>query len=193
VETIRLSVHLYVLAATGKPEPRTALEGKFSVSYCAAIGMIEGAAGPGQLADDKVRRPDAVALRRKVKLEVNEALRRRETVAELRTTDGRTLRERVEHASGAEQNPMSDADPEAKFHNLTSPILGAERADQLADLVAAGPGGRRAGAGPGDRSAVGDAGVADCRPSGWRVPRLGPGGHRTPVEGQPGKRPHPVR
>src|SRR5205823_7874600 len=50
IEKIELGVHPLVLELTGKPDPRGGLEGKFSVSHCAAVAVIDGAAGEAQCA-----------------------------------------------------------------------------------------------------------------------------------------------
>ena len=55
-----------MLSLTGKTEPQTGLEGKFSIYHCIAVGLIYGAAGERQFQDAVVRDPAVVALRRKV-------------------------------------------------------------------------------------------------------------------------------
>jgi len=37
----------------------------------------------------------------------------------------------VEHAIGSLQNPMTDANLESKFHDLSDPVLGAARTTQV--------------------------------------------------------------
>lgn len=46
-------------------------------------------------------------------------------------TDGRRVHVFVEHAIGSLQNPMTDANLEAKFHGLSDPVLGAVQATAL--------------------------------------------------------------
>ena len=52
--------------------------------------------------------------------------------------DGRRVHVFVEHAIGSLQNPMTDAQLEAKFHGLADAVLGAE-ATHRADRRPAGP------------------------------------------------------
>ncbi len=45
IESVELRVNPLVLALTGKSEPRTGLEGKFSIYHCIAVAIAQGAAG----------------------------------------------------------------------------------------------------------------------------------------------------
>ena len=58
IERIDVLVHPIVLDVMKNVEPRTGLEAKFSAYHCAAIGYLDGVAGPGQF-------DDARAVRRK--------------------------------------------------------------------------------------------------------------------------------
>src|SRR5437899_12718566 len=71
---IRAAVNPYVLELMGKREPSVGLEGKFSIFHCAAIGYVDGAARVRQFTDEAVRRPEVVALRRRVVAEVDPQL-----------------------------------------------------------------------------------------------------------------------
>jgi 2-methylcitrate dehydratase PrpD len=130
VAQIELRVHSLVLELTGKKEPQDGLQGKFSVYHGCAAGLIFGRAGEAQYADDIVRREDVVALRRKVVAVVDESIREESVVATATLTDGRVITVRVDHAIGSLQRPMTDAMLEAKFHDLSDPILGRARSEQ---------------------------------------------------------------
>ena len=45
--------------------------------------------------------------------------------------DGRRVEVRVDHAIGSLQNPLSDAQLEAKFDSLVVPVLGAARSEEI--------------------------------------------------------------
>jgi 2-methylcitrate dehydratase PrpD len=130
VAQIELRVHSLVLELTGKKEPQDGLQGKFSVYHGCAAGLIFGRAGEAQYADDIVRREDVVALRRKVVAVVDESIREESVVATATLTDGRVITVRVDHAIGSLERPMTDAMLEAKFHDLSDPILGRARSEQ---------------------------------------------------------------
>ena len=128
VERVELRVHPLVLELTGKKEPQTGLEGKFSVYYGFAAGLLFGRAGEGEYQDDIVRRLDVTALRRKVNATVDRAIDEAAADVTVHLKGGRKEHVHVEHAIGSLERPMSDADLEAKFHGLADPVIGAEKA-----------------------------------------------------------------
>ena len=74
VERVELKVHPLVLELTGRTEPRTGLEGKFSVYHACAAGIIFGRAGQDEFSDAIVARPDVVALRNRVSARVDASM-----------------------------------------------------------------------------------------------------------------------
>jgi 2-methylcitrate dehydratase PrpD len=134
IEGIALKVHPLVLELTGKKEPQTGLEGKFSVFHSAAAAVIYGAGGESQYSDAVVADPTVVALRDKVSATVDQALHEDQVRISMKLKDGRTLEKFVEHAVGSLGRPMSDADLEAKFRGLANGILSKAEADNLIRL-----------------------------------------------------------
>jgi len=135
VESVELTVNPIVLELTGKTEPRTGLEGKFSVYHAAAIALIERAAGEAQFSDASVLRPEVMAVRRRVRAEPDPEIRKTEARIRIVLRDGTTLDKHVEHALGTIERPLSDADIEAKFHGLVEGVLSPTQADTLARLA----------------------------------------------------------
>jgi len=135
VREIETRVHPLVLELTGKRAPRTGLEGKFSIYFCAAIALIDGTAREPQFTDEKVKREDVVALRDRVRAVVDPGLGEGQAVVTIRTLDGRELRERVEAASGTPGNPVLDDELMEKFMELVLPILPRGRAERLVEEV----------------------------------------------------------
>ena len=131
VQKIELRVHSLVLELTGKKEPQDGLQSKFSVYHGCAAGLIFGRAGEEEFSDAIVRREDVVALRRKVVAVVDDSIREESVVATATLTDGRVVTVHVEHAIGSLERPMTDAHLESKFHDLSDPILGRARVDQI--------------------------------------------------------------
>jgi 2-methylcitrate dehydratase PrpD len=134
IERIDLTVCPIVLELTAKPKPQTGLEGKFSVFHAAAIAIVYGAAGEAQFSDACVRDPSVIAVRDRVTIKPDAALRRTQAHVHIVLKDGRTLTRQVEHALGTLQRPMSDADLEAKFRALADGILTPQQSDELIRL-----------------------------------------------------------
>ena len=131
IEKIELRVHPLVLELTGKTNPRVGLEGKFSVFHCAAVAIIDGAAGEAQFADARVKDPAVIALRQRVRAEVDQTIDEDAAVVSITLRDGTILKKGVAHCIGSLARPMSDADLEAKFRGLCEPILGAKDVEML--------------------------------------------------------------
>ena len=109
-----------VLELTGKTEPRTGLEGKFSVYHSAAVVLLDGFSTSKHYTDSVVNRVDVVALRPKVCAEVDKSVAVDEAFLSITFKGGSVLTQHVEHALGSLQKPMSDADINFKFLDLTA-------------------------------------------------------------------------
>jgi 2-methylcitrate dehydratase PrpD len=131
VERIELRVHSLVLELTGKKEPKDGLQGKFSVYHGCAAGLIYGRAGEAEFSDAVVNDARVVALRNKVQASVDASISEESVRATAVLKDGRRFDVRVDHAIGSLQNPLTDAQLEAKFSSLVAPILGQARAREI--------------------------------------------------------------
>jgi 2-methylcitrate dehydratase PrpD len=131
VQSIELRVHPLVLELTGKKTPQDGLQGKFSVYHGCAVGLIFGRAGEEEFSDHIVRREDVVRLRDKVQAVVDTSVREESVYVTAHLMDGRSVKVHVEHAIGSLQKPMTDADLERKFHDLSDPILGADKSKDI--------------------------------------------------------------
>jgi 2-methylcitrate dehydratase PrpD len=134
IERIDLDVNPVVLELTAKREPRTGLEGKFSVYYAAAIGIVAGRAGEAQFSDEAVRDPVTIGVRDRVETRVDAALAKQQAKVKIKLKDGRVLERFVAHAVGSKDNPMTTAQLRAKFADLASGILPDARTRQLMEL-----------------------------------------------------------
>jgi 2-methylcitrate dehydratase PrpD len=133
IERIDLAVHPFVLELTGKKEPRTGLEGKFSVYFASALAIVRGSAGMRDFSDENVRDPQIVALRDRVTATVDPAIKQEQVRATIVLKDGRTLEKRIDHVIGSLERPLSDADLEAKFTALAEGVLPPAQVRSLID------------------------------------------------------------
>jgi 2-methylcitrate dehydratase PrpD len=134
IERIDLKVAPLVLELTGKTDPRTGLEGKFSVFHAAAAAIVHGAAGEEQFSDSCVQESAVVALRGRIKASVDKTLLWTQAQVSIQLRDGRTLERYVPHPLGSLERPMSDADLEKKFRALTEGILDTTHSNRLREL-----------------------------------------------------------
>jgi 2-methylcitrate dehydratase PrpD len=125
-------VHDYVKTTTGLTEPRTGLQGKFSIYHVLAVALADGAASLAQFTDDRVTDPTLVALREIVAVHVDPDQTKDSARVVCNLRDGRSLARHVAHNLGTPDNPMSDGQLEDKFVALAGPVLGAHRTQKLA-------------------------------------------------------------
>ena len=150
VQSIALRVHPLVLELTGNPQPRSGLEGKFSVFHSAAVALIDGDGGEAQYADVRVNADVVIALRNKVRAEADPGLAMDAAHITVTLVDGTQRLMSVDHCIGSLDRPMTDSQLEHKFLKQCEPILGAsgaaralaclhriETADDLRDTASA--------------------------------------------------------
>ena len=119
----------------------TGLQGKFSMPYCVTVALLDRTVGLAQFADERVRRADVQALMPKVRMFVHpdqttrDCLPKRFSEVTITLRDGRRLQRRVFQAKGQPQNPLSDADLEAKFRDCAARAIPAERAEVVLKAV----------------------------------------------------------
>ncbi|KAK8154445.1 2-methylcitrate dehydratase [Phyllosticta citrichinensis] len=128
IHSVQLSVHPLVLELTGKRNPRTGLEAKFSVYHGAAVGLLFGRAGLAQFADDVATHPTVVHLRDKVRATPDASLRSDEARVRVDFGSGAVSEKHVRHAVGSLEVPMTNEQLEAKFVEQCAPVLGDEGA-----------------------------------------------------------------
>lgn len=134
IDAIELRVHPLVLAITGVQEPATGLQAKFSVYHSAAVAFLDGTARIPQYRDQRAQDPAVIALRRKVTATPDESLGKDQAEAVV-VVEGVRHRAFIQHAAGATDNPMSDGALTSKFLDNARPVIGADRAARLLDMV----------------------------------------------------------
>jgi 2-methylcitrate dehydratase PrpD len=134
VQSVELKVNPLVPNLMGKAEPRTGLEGKFSIYHAVAVALVTGRAGEQAFTDRAVTDPATVSVRRKVTLTADPAIKPDQVDMTVTLTDGRKLHKFIEHAVGSQQNPMSDAQLEDKFKGQAEDILPVDQTKRLIDL-----------------------------------------------------------
>jgi 2-methylcitrate dehydratase PrpD len=112
------------LKVAARPNPQTPLEGKFSVAYCAALGLSGYPAVDRDFSDARLRDTSLRALMAKSEVAEQAGTELTQGYVQVHLADGRTLRADVPLALGNPGNPMSWAGMEVKFAGLVEPTLG---------------------------------------------------------------------
>jgi 2-methylcitrate dehydratase PrpD len=140
VEAMQVGTNSHVVNALIYSMPTTALEGKFSLPFCMAIGLVTGKAGIAQFKDRWVRDPRVVALMKKIRHVLDPEIERQGydrmlTSLQIRLREGRVIRGTADIFRGHPARPMSREEIEAKFTECAALCLPKARARVAADLV----------------------------------------------------------
>ncbi len=134
--------------------PRTALEGKFSLHFCVALGLVKRKASLEDFSDDMVSDPAIVRIMQKVTMTPDPSLAEdgytgAATTVNIHMRDGTRYTKTVYHAKGSPENPLSMQELLAKYQDCasrtllaraieatTNQLLHLERMDKIVDLIA---------------------------------------------------------
>lgn len=131
----------------GNAKPVTAFEAKFSLPYCVAAVLVRGSVRRAAFEPDALADPAIRELAAKVVHTVDPGCEAafpgvRSARAAIVTTDGQRFEFFAPTRKGDPDNPLTDIELDAKFHELTDPVLGEAAAGdllaRLRDLRSAG-------------------------------------------------------
>ncbi|MDP2618695.1 MAG: MmgE/PrpD family protein [Hyphomicrobiales bacterium] len=132
------TVHRLWEPRSEKDAPSTPYSAKFSVPYCIAVALIDGAAGLEQFSQERVADPEVLALARKVRYEVDPANEYPQNyTGHLRAflAGGRSVSTSQPHLRGGWREPLTRHELIAKMEaNLTFGGWPRERASEIADF-----------------------------------------------------------
>jgi len=112
-----------------------------NLQHLMAMLLVDGALTFESIhAQERMQEPAILSLRRKIVLvesgELAQARPRRQAIVAVRTRDGRSLSKRVFAVRGTADNPMSQAEVEAKALDLIGSVFGARRATAIIRAIA---------------------------------------------------------
>jgi 2-methylcitrate dehydratase PrpD len=119
---------------TDRPDISTGREAQVSTQHAVAAALHRGAAGVEEFTDACVNDPKVSALRGKVSMRRNEAFATTSAAADITTADGKVHKVSQHAARGSAENPMSDADLEAKLRTAAADAIPGQ---DIAPLIAA--------------------------------------------------------
>ena len=123
IEAISVKVHPLVLELTGIREPKTGLQGKFSIYHSVAVAATDGAAGETQYSNKRVLDDFLEQLRKRVHVETHPEISETEADVSITLKTGEIFSHHVTHAVGSLERPMSNAQIEEKVRDLSCGIL----------------------------------------------------------------------
>jgi len=141
VAEVKVGTNKQMLNTLIHPNPRTGLEGKFSMEYCMAVLIIDGHAGLAQFTDAMVNRPAAREMLRHVTFYNNPeadaaGADKMRSIIDITLKDGRTFSGQADFAKGSPQKPMTFEDEVEKFQGCAEYAhLSKTRADAIVAQV----------------------------------------------------------
>ena len=140
VESVDIGVDAMTPTVLLYDRPRTGLEGKFSIHYCAAAALVHGAVTLETFDDARVVEPEVQALLPRITMHVEPSLDPAAppltpAAITVRLRDGRELHRRVMGARGYPDRPPSVEELEAKFRACARRALPAPAIDRALDLL----------------------------------------------------------
>ena len=134
VRSVRIGVPELAFRPLIHHSPKTALQGKFSLEYCVAAGLLDGRVGIETFTDERVMSPDAQRLIACTTMEVDDRVRfdpEWATAVRVEVEGGDAREEMVPLAIGKVGRWFSEADMKAKFLDCARGTVPAERAQRL--------------------------------------------------------------
>ena len=140
VERVEIDAYRSVLDLTDNPAPAHLYAAKFSVQYCVARALSDGALRIADFEDQRIAEPAVRDLMRRTAVRLDPKLDARapaELPARIRLTlrDGRRVETTVHSAKGDPEAPLSQAELRAKFLGMVEETVYGARAEQLIDTI----------------------------------------------------------
>ena len=116
------------------PIPRSGLDGKFSVEYCAAAALLDGHVGIDTFTDERRFSPNMEETLHMVRVVPNGREQDIATATAI-LTDGRTVADECRNFRGSAANPMSREERVAKFKDCAHRVLSDKDTERLLGLL----------------------------------------------------------
>jgi 2-methylcitrate dehydratase PrpD len=130
VTAVRAMVNSKAATVTGKVNPRTGLEAKFSITHAIAVALTTRPR-LDDFTDAAATNAEISALRELVDVRADDGVGKRAAELTVDLANGREVTWRVDNNTGTPENPMTDRELAAKFTDNTAPRIGAAQAARL--------------------------------------------------------------
>ncbi|MGD0973215.1 MAG: MmgE/PrpD family protein [Candidatus Korobacteraceae bacterium] len=140
VKSIAIDTAQIPINVTGNFAPRTEYEAKFSLPYVVAHALLYGSVRLNAFIPERIADPAIRNLMSKVTLQADAEMtakfpNMRSARVAITMQDGSRFEHFQPHRKGDPEAPLSDAELNDKFYELTSPVIGRQAAAQLLDQL----------------------------------------------------------
>ena len=131
IAKVHAKVHPGALVTAGKLDPQTALEGKFSVAFCIALGLRGYRLVATDFCDATMQDQSVRELVSRIVCEAIEDQPNHSAHLEITLEDGTVMNSDIDIVIGHPQNPVGWDELRRKFDGLVEPVLGPRSAAEL--------------------------------------------------------------
>jgi 2-methylcitrate dehydratase PrpD len=140
IRSIAIDTAQIPINVTGNFAPRTEYEAKFSLPYVVAHALLYGSVRLNAFTAERIADPAIRNLMSKITLQADAEMTAkfpgmRSARVAITMADGRRFEHFQPHRKGDPESPLSDAELNDKFYELTSPVIGRQAAAQLLDQL----------------------------------------------------------
>jgi len=122
-----------------RPQPETGLDGKFSVQYTTALGLLDDEVSVDSFTNERRFAVDIVALLPKIELRIDDAIPadfdQMHVIVDVVTRDGRKLSKRVDKLTGWIGSPLTRDQRLKKFYSCSRRVLDDAAANRVLEAV----------------------------------------------------------
>jgi len=122
-----------------RPQPRSGLDGKFSVQYTTLVALLDGVVSTQSFTNERLNAPDMAALLPKVKFHADPDIttdqQKMHVIVDVWLKDGRQVTKRVDKLSGYPGSPLTREQMLRKYFSCARDTLNDSSANRVLELV----------------------------------------------------------
>jgi len=135
IKSIDIHTSQLSLDAAGKTEPKTGLEGKFSIIYCVANALLRGDTGMQAFTDEKVRNPEVQTFMQKISIKLDKNMTALGARVDIRTDSGKTYSMVTDILKDIPDLEAKKSKIKNKFIDLIKLVPESKKADEILEKV----------------------------------------------------------
>ncbi len=131
IKSIKIRTSQLALDAAGKIEPKTGLEGKFSIIYCVANALLRGNTGMQAFADEMVKDVAVQTFMGKISTELDKNMSALGARVDIEANMGKTYSMVTDILNEIPDLEVKKTKIKNKFIDLSEPVLGGKKTDEI--------------------------------------------------------------
>ncbi len=141
IDRITIRTHKNAKQGSDIPDYRSVLHARLSLQYGIGSLIVRGSAGLKDYTEDAIKDDKVQEIARKTVIEVDPEIQKaypnpRSMIVEITDINGSRYANRVDHAKGSPENPMTEKELRAKFDDITGDVIDSGRREEIAKAAA---------------------------------------------------------